>query len=203
MGSARFRYHDTVPPGGKWFYTVPVTNRYFESLSSLRELARAVLGHLAVNKLPTPSIEDISAEIEQHMCSRLPKGFCSDPNVGIPGIDFFSILRATELLTKRTLLPGEAFFVPAHEAHRRAAICAGCSKNLRHVCTSCNGLRDTFAKMVSNRNTNLDSQLGICEACGCGLTAKVHIDRKHLRSSPEEQAVLPVFCWMKDKTQDV
>jgi len=195
---AKFRRPNQFPPGGAYFYTVEQTGRFFQSRTSLRHICLEVMEHLAVNKLPVPSPRDMALEIQDHMCKRIPKGFCDDKDAGVPGIDFFSIIKATELLVNQKTKPD--FYVDANEANRRAAVCQHCSLNLRHVCTNCNGMKQTFAGLIGGRRkTQYDDTLGVCAACGCGLAAKVHVNAKYLDSNKEEQAKLPAFCWLKKK----
>ena len=195
---AKFRRPNQFPPGGAYFYTVEKTGRFFESRTSLRAIAREVSEHLGVNGLPVPAPHEMELEIQDYMCKRLPKGFCDDKSAGVPGIDFFSIIKATELLVNKRTKPD--FYVTQNEANRRASICQHCSLNLRSYCTACNGMKQTFAGLIGGRRaTHYDDNLGVCAACGCGLSAKVHVNDKYLDSSKEEQAKLPAFCWLKKK----
>lgn len=193
---AEFKNRAYFPPGGSFFYTVEATGRYFESRVSMADLLQQVHAHLAVNKLPHPATPaELRPEVENHMCQRLTKGFCTDPDVGVPGLDIFSIEKATTLLFHRTTKPD--FFVSALEADRRAAICKDCTFNLRHICTSCTGLKEVFGRLIGKRKTRYHDQLGICAKCGCGLQAKVQVDRKYLDSDPAFEEGLPQFCWLK------
>lgn len=192
---AAFKSSVYFPPGGAYFYTVPETGRYFESRQSMQDLLNKVQAHLEVNGLPVPSDQShLRRLIEDHICRRVPVGFCTE-RAGIPGMDFFSVQKATELLVRRATQPD--FFVGAMEADRRAGICKDCTYNVRTMCTSCNGLKKLFGRLVSNRKTRYDDQLGVCAKCGCGLQAKVQVNRKYLDKEGESVDNLPEFCWLK------
>lgn len=183
-----------VPPGGAWFYTIPETQAKFEDRMSLFGLIQKVSEHYRANNLPVP--EDLRLKIEQFICENTPSGVCTGGSGNYRKLDFFSILTATELLIKRRITKAEAFYVTKEEADHRASICANCPLNLRHMCTTCNGLRETFKKLVASRTTSYDSKLGVCEACGCGLSAKVHISNKYLPPMPEDtKDKVPDYCW--------
>jgi hypothetical protein len=182
-----------VPVGGSWFYTVPETGLQIEDRMSLAGVVAKVQAHYAANSLPAP--ENLPAIIEDYICSRMPSGVCSGGSPNVRSLDFFSVLGATELLVQR-IVKGSGIYVTKEEAARRASICATCPNNLQHMCTTCNGLRTTFQKLVANRTTPFDPKLGVCSACGCGLHAKVHIDKKYLPPMPEDaRHTVPKTCW--------
>lgn len=183
-----------VPPGGSWFYTVPETGAKLQDRMSLLGLVRSVEAHYRANNMPVP--EDLQGNIEQFICENMPEGVCTGDASKSRRLDFFSVLGATELIIKRRILNTDDFYVTRNEAARRASICDTCPLNLKHMCTTCNGLRETFKKLVANRTTPYDSKLGVCEACGCGLSAKVHINKKHLPPMPEDTIhKVPDYCW--------
>lgn len=183
-----------LPPGGAWFYTVPETGAKFEDRMSFTDLIRKVETHYLANKLPVP--DDLILKIEQHVCDHMPDGVCTGGSGQARRLDFFSVLNATELIIRRRI--SSDFFVSATEAAQRASTCMSCPLNLKHMCTTCNGLRQTFKKLVANRTTPYDANLGVCEACGCGLSAKVHISKNHLPPMPEDTIDrVPDYCWAK------
>lgn len=192
--SKRLLSKNRVPPGGSWFYTVPETGAKFQDRMSLLNLIRLVEAHYNVNNIPVP--EDLPLKIEQFICDNMPDGVCTGGSNKARRLDFFSVLGATELIIKRRVLNSSDFYVSKEEATRRASICDTCPLNLKHMCTTCNGLRETFKKLVANRTTLYDSKLGVCEACGCGLSAKVHINKDHLPPMPEDTLhKVPDYCW--------
>ena len=193
--SRKLRRLDYLPPGGAWFYVVPETGVSFEDRMSFNQLVAKVQAHYALNKLAVP--ENLVDLIHDFICSRMPPDTCDGPPPTDPPLTFFGVLGATELLFKR-LLKGDKIYVTAEEANRRAIICSTCPNNRLHMCTTCNGLRDKFKAMVANRTTPYDKGLGVCAACGCGLSAKIHIDKKVLPPMPAEAiATLPTNCWAR------
>ena len=184
-----------LPPGGAWFYTVPETGAKFEDRMSFTELIRKVEQHYLTNNREVP--DDLELKIEEYICNHMPDGVCTGGSGQARRLDFFSVLQATELIIRRRITSD--FFVTSTEAYDRAKTCSTCPLNLKHMCTTCNGLRQTFKKLVANRTTPLDPNLGVCEACGCGLSAKVHIAKKHLPPMPEDTIhKVPDYCWAKD-----
>lgn len=185
-----------LPPGGAWFYTVPETGAKFEDRMSFTDLVRKVEAHYRVNNRPVP--ENLSRSIEEFICDNMPDGVCTSSSGKVRRLDFFSVLTATELLIRSRITGQGEFYVSNSEASQRAQICSTCPLNLKHMCTTCNGLRDLFKKLVASRTTAYDSKLGVCEACGCGLSAKVHISNKYLPPMPDDTVDrVPDFCWAK------
>jgi hypothetical protein len=174
---------------------VPETKVTLRDMMSLRGLVLQVQDHYHINKLTPP--DDLEAIIEDFICAQMPEGICEGGPARKPRrLDYFSVLKATELLLRRTITSANQFFVPLPDASRRAEICANCPKNLLHMCTTCNGLRTTFRRLVANRTTSFDDRLGVCEACGCGLQAKVHISKQFLPPMPEDtKDTVPKNCW--------
>lgn len=193
----KFKYKNYAPPGGIWFYVTPESSQYFESRTSLIDLQNKVFNHYSLNNKPVP--ENLKAIIEDYMCHNIPGNFCEggeNPNV----LDMFTVLKLSELLFRRIV--SRDFFVTAKQADDRARTCTTCRMNLKHMCTACNGLRETFRKLVANRKTPYDPGLGVCGACGCGLAAKVHIARKYLADNPNKRLDYPDNCWMVTELRD-
>jgi hypothetical protein len=161
---------------------------------NFKELVRKVEAHYRTNNRIVP--DNLQALIEQYICERMPDGVCTGGSGTARKLDFFSVLGATELIIKRRIT--DDFYVSLQDAAQRASTCANCPLNLKHMCTTCNGLRHTFKKLVANRETPYDSKLGVCEACGCGLSAKVHINKKYLPPMPKDTVdQVPDYCWAK------
>lgn len=190
-----------TPPGGKWFFEIPETKAYFESVSSRHELEYKVAAHYRANKFEVP--KNLWELIQDYMCLHLPEGYCSGaPVEGVRQryLSFFQILESTE-----KTLRGATMCVTRTEAERRAAICKACPANSLRLCTSCNGLRKTGSGLVGGRKTKFDPYLGVCEYTGCVLVGQIHLGEEWLaqrvlariQSAGEE---LPAPCWMKIKT---
>jgi hypothetical protein len=93
-------------------------------------------------------------------------------------------------------------FVEQDEAERRAIICMRCHFNNPFTgCASCTRgkLRDLVKKITSNRHTQRDSELHVCNICGCGLAALVHfpLDILDRHFSEDQKQRLPDWCWKK------
>lgn len=181
----------TVPPGGMYFYTIPETGSKFTSPTptGLLDMIRA---HYRANNLPVP--ENIDALIADHICKRVPKGFCE----GEPESKFLSvgdIREGTRLLIQKARLGSPGFLVTQAEAERRAAICSACPLNLHGVCTSCtSGLKNLARMLIANKTTSRDDLLDTCAECGCMLKAKVHVSIEGLAVT--QKHAYPSNCWL-------
>lgn len=96
--------------------------------------------------------------------------------------------------------------VSHEEATHRASTCIQCPKNTKGDWTrfftipAADVIRRQFGVAVGLEcNTSHDDQLGICEACGCPLRLKVHIDDDFIlaRTSREELSEMPEECWIQ------
>lgn len=196
---ARFRNPVYIPPGGKWFYTVPETGVYIESAASRYELVYRVKQHLRANGKEIPS--DLWERIQEHMCGQLPAGYCTgDADSSNKALSFFKILEYTERMLRGAPL------TTRDEATRRAVICKTCPRNNLARCTSCNGMRKTALGLVHRAKLPLDAYLGVCENTGCVLAGQVYLDREWLASrgccqETEADGGLPDLCWMKTETK--
>lgn len=183
-----FRYKMYAPPGGKWFYTVPETGKYFESRQNMSDCEAQVLRHYAVNKLTPP--ENLSALIENHICLHVTPGFCLGPDPRskseIPPT-FFEIVQKLEQFfrEKRRAL------VSTREADQRATTCARCPENSLAFCMSCSGLRGRARSFVAGRSLAQDNYLGVCKKTRLPCGALVHL----VEPPPAESA--PANCWIK------
>lgn len=176
------------PPGGKLFYYVAETDTWFESRSSFKELEDRLKLHYAANKLALP--DNLHQLIEDFICRNVREGFCSGDNEGRPlspyrNLSFWQIERGT-----RKLMQG-AKVVEKPVAEKRMNTCLKCPMNLRHLCTTCNGLSSIVKALVGNRSLPADSFVGVCGATGFLVAAQVWADK-----SIKTEGVLPDFCWI-------
>jgi hypothetical protein len=197
----KFKNPNRVPPGGQWFFKVKETGEFFEDRGSINSLYDKVIRHYVSNKIKVPAnLRDL---IEDYICANVHESFCSGDREGYPkvkSLDFFSIIKFTEVLFSRITVGAELFYVPSSQAEQRALICGGespCPENNLNMCVSCNGLRKWGAKLLGNRKTCYDSRLGVCAKCGCLLTAKIHVNIKCLNETEETVKELPESCWIK------
>ena len=207
MDLRKFKSLSFAPPGGKWFYKIPDTEIYIESINSLYEVEYKARQYYKNNSKPVP--KNIPALIQNYMCSKLPEGICTgepDPAGRKKYLDFFSILKFTERLF-RDFARGRGAYASSKVAQERALVCKACPANALHLCTSCSGLRNTAAKLVGGRKIEkpLASYLGICEYTGCVISGQVFVDGEWLYTTKLEEPLLeageelPTECWMNKK----
>ena len=96
--------------------------------------------------------------------------------------------------------------VPQAEADARAAICKTCPKNVRGSLAEnvIGRIADAISSAVSLKNhlqlrTQLDEQLGTCDACGCHLALKVWVPGDEIKTSLTQEILdeCPPPCWMR------
>lgn len=191
----RFRYKQSVPPGGKWFYRVPETEAgiWFESFSSKLQLQRMVEDYLVLNKKEVP--KDLPDRIENFICRHVGGGFCEgeDQELGskpVQPVTFFEVVRQLELFyrgKKRSL-------VSRREAERRAGICRPCAEHVLGLCTKCNGLRDTASRFVRGRTSPQDPWMGVCRRYMLPLSGLIHTKVEGW-ARPDGA---PEQCWVRE-----
>lgn len=189
----RFRRTIFAPPGGRWFYTVPETGRYVESVASLAELVRDVASHYAINELPAPS--NLGDLIQHYMCLRLPPGFCEgdDPrSESEMPLTFFQVVGKSEKYFRSVKQ-----FVEYKEAQLRSKVCKSCPSNDIGMCTNCNGLRGLARRLCGGRQTAYDAYLGVCREARLPVNGLVHVSRESL---PRLSRTPPSMCWMSRET---
>lgn len=181
----RLRSSFYLPPGGRWFFTVPETKRYFESAMSMVDLERQVVAHLEQTGYPVPA--DLAIRIEEAMCRSLPKGSClGDGLTGARRPGFFEVVEASQKFFR-----ARKGFVDAREAERRAAVCRKCEMNDLGLCVSCTDLRKTTGMNVGGRKTHQDAFLGVCRNYAVPTFGMVWVE------GVVPQADLPEGCWVK------
>jgi hypothetical protein len=97
--------------------------------------------------------------------------------------------------------------VPGEEAQRRADICLTCPLNRTDVNlwdkvkgAVAESIRDQLeVKHQMEIYTHNETQLGICEACGCVLKLKVHVPLPHILNHTPDLQKFDKCCWIRDK----
>lgn len=99
--------------------------------------------------------------------------------------------------------------VPHEQAEARAAVCVACPLN-----NTKGGLVERFTQEVaaqltslvsimrdSNLTTSRDSRLGVCDACDCPMSAKVHARLESFmgKMSPDQWKALHPTCWIRSE----
>ncbi len=93
--------------------------------------------------------------------------------------------------------------VPQDLAEKRATVCVSCPKNkpsgiMAEVVGE--GLRLLMESRADHKLvTSQDSKLERCEVCDCRLVFKTHVQMDYIlsKTTPEQMASFPDFCWIK------
>jgi hypothetical protein len=193
MTLSTFKYRNVVPPGGKYFFIVPETDKYFESFD-MYALERTVRDHLIANKLTIPP--NLQAVIEHYMCEQLPTDFCNRPAGNPEGKTWLSSSRIRDFSKVFFNRMFSHSLVSEEQADARARVCMSCPMNLKNVCSTCNGLGGLVKRLLRvPRETSFDPALGACQLCGCLLRVKVHVPIEDLNVS--DINAYPEDCWLK------
>lgn len=182
------------PPDG-FRYVFPETGWLNHAWDHNTWVAQAE-AHVKANNL-TPDIH-LTQKMEEQLCLTLPPGWCNYDDVNRP--------RPNVQLNWSDILAGIAAFanwfklgrptVPQAEADRRAMICSRCYLNVNvSGCTACHAI---VQQTIGERKTRHDDHLRACGVCKCLLRAKVHFPIDSLPAAPDNQAMYPEFCWLKE-----
>jgi len=192
----RFKIRRAVPPGGRFFYEVPETKLFLESLGPLDALVQLVQKHYEVNNIPVP--ENLRVLVEDFICRNVMDGFCEGEESGKSPKGIYRNLTFWQIVENTRKNLGHTAWIDQAEAERRADICLRCPHNLRHMCTSCNGLRQTVRGLTGGRSTRMDDYIGVCGISGmviAGLAYMAH-PKVHVEVPKPEQ------CWIEGEGGD-
>ena len=180
----KFRMHDVVPPGGKYFYELNGVPVFGFTRTGMLQAVRDAAGAQGTT---LPGDRELWAELEDFMCRRLPEGFCTGDAGGARArvATLPSVKAATEAVI------GNGRHVTMVEATIRANRCLSCPKNNKSMCTSCVGINKWAAMKMGLREVPPRFRwLGICEADTVALVAKV------LSPRPPVVPDLAEDCWI-------
>jgi hypothetical protein len=190
----RFRDRMTVPPGQKYFYTVPETGARFESASP-SHLLTFLREHYYENSLELPPrLMDL---VEHHMCLELPETFCvgriEDATEQRANVFTFQDIRAVSMGYDINLSPSPV------DLAARAAACAQCPRNIRGMCGTCTGLRYTAAGLLRGRDAPNSAALNVCAIDGGFLPIKVYASMQSIRRVTN--GVVHSGCWAHEEVR--
>lgn len=200
----QFKRKNSYPPGGRFFYVVPETNTYFESVSGMLNLLAEVENHYNLNKLPVP--ENLRAKVEDYICRNVADGFCDGDDEGLArslyrNITYWSMEKTSRDAVKRSLGEGESKWATVFEANNRASPCLTCTHNLRHICSTCNGLSSVVKGLTYGRQTFVNQYIGVCAMTGCFLAVMVFLKSGEYKIELERDK-WPVNCWLRGGDKD-
>lgn len=178
-----------APVGGYRFIDPDTGFAYDRKYASLEELSNHVQQYREANGLPR--IEKFQAVWEAYVCANVPQmdGRCCP--VGEDISRKFTQYWAGAKAYVKAAIAGAAAFVSQEEADRRAAICAGCSENVRNYGHShAQFYSDKFIQgQIGNRKSAYHDKLHTCRVCTCILKAKVFYDPNIVASSLSDTEV--------------
>ena len=187
----RFRAKNIVPPGGKYFYAIEREGQptiEFEAYS-YNTMITTVKNYYRANDMQIPV--DLSAQIEDYICRRVPGSFCLGSDDGKPRAKVVT-LQGLRKQAHDTAMPYRGRFVEVGVAERRALVCASCEFNDRTACPTCVGLVAWGEKFVGGLKTSYNSYLGVCAKDTLLLPVKVFLPQ-----TPPCEEEMPDFCWVR------
>lgn len=197
-----------TPPGG-WRYRVPETDKMIGPTPAWNDIRTLVYKHYTANSiLPPANLED---KIHEYVCAQIPPMFCEESTVfalrsQVRGeISAADLLRGVRIMAEWTAarLVGQSHRVTKKVAEARADVCVSCPNNVPTTeCKPCKlGEFIALVTRISGGETvSVDSRLGGCKVCGCGLKAKIWLPKSILNKNitQEQLAKYPAFCWLVD-----
>lgn len=178
-----------VPPGGKYFYDDPDTGTHFQ-MSSHEALVAAVVRHRQANNKPVP--RDISEQIADWLCRRLPDGFCVDENGAVTAGTGRATVEQIIRNTRKVQQDMRDHCVREDVAETRIRICERCPENAPAAgCAACVGLDQVIRDMQRGRHTARDSKVFACRLSGAFIAIEAWCDEP----AAIRKAQYPAHCW--------
>ena len=188
---------NTVPRGGRWAYTDPLTGVPF-STNDLLVLLQQVRAQRLANSIPVESGWD--QVVLDELCQQNPGLNCyeaGEQEIHMTGDDVKRFLTTLAELYGKELVSDE-------EQARRADICLTCPKNVPTGCTfPCGWVVGKLTELLGGRKIHRAPELQKrgCLACKCGLEAKTFYPLNVLKSVDEKLGKQPDYwekCWMRE-----
>jgi hypothetical protein len=156
-------------------------------------LLRKVQDHYQANQFPVP--ENLWDLVLEHMCPRLPPGFCEAlapvPRSPVKVLSLITVRAASEDLVR---ISGD--LAPLRIAEIQAETCKSCPANKAVSCPSCSGLPAFSRKLVGGRRVMSEASLGICACLGAYLPVVVHCLAPKLVNNRYTRDSRPEACWI-------
>lgn len=188
-----------TPPGG-FQYLVDESRTLFKEVS-YRDLVKKVIAHLKANNLPVPM--NIEERIHEYGCQNIPPGWCEHGLIAGDTVAIIGFGEALEFTRTMGQWLARGEMTSAEESDRRAHICGSCPFNQGAHCPTCvmGRMRDAVESFAAWRKTKYDSNLQICQKCGCSLKLKVLVPLDILQKNMPQAKLdsLPDWCWLKPK----
>lgn len=184
-----FRVKNIVPPGGIYFYEVDEVPLQDYTRSGLLTKIRA-----AYRAKGEDAPADIWAKVEDFMCRRLPETFCDGTDDGRP---------RARVLTIKQVQKNTADAIQKYDrcgpakAKLHAEKCNQCPLNNRSMCPTCSGINRWASMAVGRPDTPASfDYLGVCEADGTALVAKVNLEDVEPNDNLHED------CWILEEAKN-
>lgn len=168
----------SAPPGGEWFWEDDEAFIHSPSYhDTLVELAR----YFRMKGIA----KDPAAALAEHMCPRMPRGFCRGtvPSAG-PTL--------AELLARTEEHCADKRMQDAGTVQRRLEVCAKCPKCTKPTCIPCRGVDMEVYRMFGGRRPPVpaDRKSGVCSCFGVFTMALASVD-----DGAPNPPDLPDTCW--------
>lgn len=180
---SRFARTMSAPPGGEWFWEDGET---FIHSPSYADAVDALARHFRAKGIQ----RDPASALAEHMCPRMPRGFCIGATQAQSGPTL------SELLTRTRDICLGARMQDAATAQRRLERCASCPKCSHPTCVPCRGVDAQIYEMFEGRRPPVpaDRKSGVCDCFTVFAMALATVDDK-VPDPPD----LPDTCWRNER----
>jgi hypothetical protein len=163
----RFVTYNTMPPGGVFFFQLGAD--YVSAPSRIQICAKVKALHL---KHGVPCHPDPWEMIMDHMCQRLPSGYCTEPVEN--GVKMYTV---ADIKANTQKLFGKMVADPA-SIRDRLSVCVGCKLNKRSLCPTCTGLLPWILSGSKRAKVSADDFVSVCAADAVFISALVSVEQE-------------------------
>ena len=194
----KFVMPGSVPPGNKFFYTIPETGTFLESYSWYSFAPAVATAYRVAGLQPPPNLELV---IQDYMCRRLPDKFCTGSLDGKPRAKVVTY-SDIKLKSKQWAISDPSAKASQPVALKRAKGCADCPMHDRAGCTSCTGLNKWALQLVKvAMHGSINDWIGVCAIDSVLALTKIFTTRTVLEVDTLLKEGYPETCWRVTELQ--
>lgn len=171
-----------MPPGGVFHYQLGAD--FVSAPSRLQICSKVKALHL---KHGVPCPPDPWEMIMDHMCRKLPSGYCTEPVEN--GVKMYTVADIKENTKK---LFGRMVADPA-AIRDRLQTCVGCPMNKRSLCPTCTGLLPWILSGSRRAKISADDFVSVCAADAVFISALASVETQ----GDVAPTACPETCWRR------